>query len=210
LSDLKKGPKIGVLALQGDFEEHIGALRKLGLPAIEVRNPDYLDELDGLIIPGGESTTIARLIKIFNFEHKIKNNVKRGMALWGTCAGMILIANDLTDSYPTPLGLLDITVSRNWFGRQVDSFESNIVVKGLGNQEFRAVFIRAPIVQRVGENVEILAKLEKSYPVAVRSQKILATAFHPELTDDLRFHKMFLNMSNKKHKASNDQKHRSN
>ena len=210
MSNLKKGPKIGVLALQGDLEEHIGAFRKLGLPAIEVRNPDYLDQLDGLIIPGGESTTIARLIKIFNFEHKIKNNVKRGMALWGTCAGMILIANDLTDSYPTPLGLLDITVSRNWFGRQIDSFESDIVIKGLGNQEFRAVFIRAPIVQRVGKNVEILAKLEKSYPVAVRSKKIMATAFHPELTNDLRLHKMFLNMSDETHKTSDDQKHRSN
>ena len=188
--------KIGVLALQGDFKEHINCLNKLNVYAEEIRNPNQVKKLDGLVIPGGESTTISKLIKIFDFEKVIRDHVKEKKALWGTCAGMIILAKTLTEITPKPLGLIDIEVSRNWFGRQIDSFEKDINIVGL-ETPFRAVFIRAPIIKKVGDDVSVLGK-ENGYPIAVKSDNILATAFHPELTGDLRIHNMFINMINKK------------
>lgn len=187
--------KIGVLALQGDFIEHIHMFRKLNIEASEVRKPSQLAELDGLVIPGGESTTIVKLINMFGFAPELRAFVDRGAALWGTCAGMIVIARELTDPYPEPLGLMDICVSRNWFGRQVDSFEDEFEFKGLEGGPVLAVFIRAPVVESVGEGVEVIAQLADGKPVAVRSGNLLATAFHPELTDDLRVHAYFADMA---------------
>ncbi len=193
--DEKPALKIGVLALQGDFIEHIQMFRKLGVEAVEVRKPSQLAELDGLIIPGGESTTICRLIDLFGFEDELRKFVDDRRALWGTCAGMIVIARELTDPYPEPLRLMDISVSRNWFGRQVDSFEDEFEFSGIEGGPFLAVFIRAPVVESVGEGVEVIARLEDGKPVAVRSENLLATAFHPELTDDSRVHEYFLAMA---------------
>lgn len=188
--------KIGVLALQGDFIEHIHMLKKLGVEAFEIRKASELEGLDGLIIPGGESTTIRKLIDLFGFVPGLRALANRGAALWGTCAGMIVIAKELTDPYPEPLGLIDIKVSRNWFGRQVDSFEGEFAFKGIDGGPFLAVFIRAPVVESVGDSVDVLARLEDNgKPVAVRSGNILATAFHPELTEDTRVHEYFVSMA---------------
>ena len=195
-----KKKRIGVLALQGDFGEHINALAKLGVETMEVRRPTELTDLDGLIIPGGESTTIRKLMTLFKFDDPIVDFVHGGKSIWGTCAGMIVIARELTDPYPTTLNLIDIKVSRNWFGRQTDSFEDDFEFKGITGGPFRSVFIRAPIVLNVGPKVEVIASIEGGHPVAVRSGNILATAFHPELTDDLRIHKYFVDLTPDKNK----------
>ena len=187
------GP-IGVLALQGDFLEHIRVLRGLGVESREVRLPQQLEEIDGLIIPGGESTTLCHLMDLYHFREPLTRFANDGMPLWGTCAGMIVVANKLTDHRPIPLGLMDIHVSRNGFGRQVDSFEAELEVPALGSLSFHAVFIRAPAVCSIGPDVEVLARLEDSRPVAVLQGRRLATSFHPELTQDVRFHQMFLDM----------------
>lgn len=187
--------RVGVLALQGDFLEHIQALEILGLDALEIRLPSQLENLDGLIIPGGESTTIIKLADTYGLREAIGQFAKNGSPVWGTCAGMIILADSLTDPYPKPFGLIDITVSRNWFGRQVDSFEADLDISGVGGASFRGVFIRAPVVTRIGEDVERIAVLDDGTPVAVRSKNIIATAFHPELTDDLRLHKYFLSLT---------------
>ena len=187
-------PTIGVLALQGDFLEHIQVLETLGVDAREVRLPKHFEGLDGLIIPGGESTTIVQLAELYGLREAIAQFAGDGGPLWGTCAGMIVVARHLADPYPEPFGLIDITVSRNWFGRQVDSFEVDLDIEGLEGGPFRGVFIRAPVVTEVGEGVERLASLEDGTPVAVRSDKIIATAFHPELTDDTRVHELFLSL----------------
>ena len=191
---------IGVLALQGDFREHIDALVKLGIETMEVRRPEELIHLDGLIIPGGESTTIRKLMTLFEFDGPIIDFVHDGKSLWGTCAGMIVIARELAEPYPTTLNLIDIKVSRNWFGRQTDSFEDDFEFKGITGGPFRSVFIRAPIVLNVGPNVEVIASIESGHTVAVRSGNILATSFHPELTDDLRIHKYFVDLTPNKNK----------
>ena len=185
-------PTIGVLAIQGDFLEHGQMLKRLGVEAPEVRLPSQLDDIDGLIIPGGESTTIVQLIDIFNFRETLTEKVRGGMPVWGTCAGMIVIANHLADHRPEPLHLMDIEVSRNAFGRQVDSFETELEISELEGDPFHAVFIRAPVVNRVGERVKVLATLEDGRAVAVRQGHMLATAFHPELTNDPRVHELFL------------------
>lgn len=185
-------PRIGVLSIQGDFLEHRQALDRLGVEAPEIRLPRQLDEVDGLIIPGGESTTIVQLMDIYGFRDILIQKVKSGMPVWGTCAGMIVIADKLTDHRPEPLHLMDINVSRNAFGRQVDSFETDLEIEELEGPPFRAVFIRAPVVNSMGEGVRILAALEDGRPVAVRQGHMLATAFHPELTDDSRVHELFL------------------
>lgn len=190
--------KIGVLALQGDFIEHIRALQRVGVEAIEVRKREQLEDLDGLIIPGGESTTIAKLIDRWGFREDLSKASRNGLAVWGTCAGMILMADRLTDREPAPLGLMNMTVSRNWFGRQVDSFESDFEFKGLKGGPFRAVFIRAPVIDEIGKGVKTLATLPDGHAVAVRSGKMLATAFHPELTDDDRVHRYFAEMASGK------------
>lgn len=184
--------RVGVLAIQGDFLEHRQMLKRLGVDALEVRLPSQLEGLDGLIIPGGESTTIIQLIDIYGFRQKLEECVGDGMALWGTCAGMIVIASRLKDPRPEPLKLMDIEVSRNAFGRQVDSFEADLDIDELDGPPFRAVFIRAPVVSRIGDGVEVLAQLDDGRPVAVRQKNMMATAFHPELTDDPRVHELFV------------------
>ena len=193
-------PRIGVLALQGDFAEHIHMLDMIGIRSIEVRKVQQLSEIDGLIIPGGESTTIVKLLHMFDFVDDLRSHVESGMALWGTCAGMIVIARELTDPYPTPLNLIDIGVARNYFGRQVDSFESELNIKGVKGDPMRAVFIRAPIVQNTGDEIETLATVPANddHPeqaVAVKSGRVLATSFHPELTQDTRLHTLFVQLA---------------
>ena len=170
-------------------------LERMGVAAPEVRLPAHLEGLDGLIIPGGESTTITKLMDRWGFRTALPEAVSDGMAVWGTCAGMIVLARRLVDPYPEPLGLLDVTASRNWFGRQVDSFEADFDVAGLGGGPFRAIFIRAPVIEEAGESVEVLAALPDGHPVAVRQGNMLATSFHPELTDDDRIHRMFADMA---------------
>ena len=188
-------PTIGVLAIQGDFIEHRQALARLGVEAPEIRLPHQLEDVDGLIIPGGESTTIAQLIDIYGFREALRNRARQGMAVWGTCAGMIVIADRLTDARPEPLRLMDIEVSRNAFGRQVDSFEADIEFQDIEGAPFHCVFIRAPVVNRVGASVRTLAALDDGRPIAVRQGKLLATAFHPELTGDSRIHELFARMA---------------
>ena len=186
--------KVGVLAVQGDFAEHIAVLRKLGVAAREVRLPDQLAGLDGLIIPGGESTTLSRLMSIYRLREPIEHLAQKGKAVWGTCAGMIMMAQEITEEDPIPLQLMDIGVQRNAFGRQIDSFEQDLKVHGLDAPAFHGVFIRAPVIIRVGQSVKVLAALPDGRPVAVQQGQLLATAFHPELTDDTRFHRYFLNL----------------
>lgn len=186
--------RIGVLALQGDFLEHIQALRKLGVETREVRLPADLEGLDGLIIPGGESTTMTRLMEAFNLREPLRERALSGWPVWGTCAGMILLAKRATDLDRPNLALMNIEVRRNAFGRQIDSFEEDLEVKGIKGGPFHAVFIRAPLIERVAEGVEVLAQTDSGEPVAAREGHLLVTAFHPELTDDLRFHRYFLEM----------------
>ena len=189
-------PKIGILAIQGDVKEHTLVLNKIGAEVVEVRLPDELEGLDGLVIPGGESTTIIQLIDLYGLRKPLISKIQSGMPTWGTCAGMIVLAGSLIDERPDPLHLMDIEVSRNAFGAQVDSFESFISVKHIGDSKIRAVFIRAPVVTKVGKNVEIMAKLDNGIPVCVRDQNMLATAFHPELTEDNRIHQYFVDLVN--------------
>jgi 5'-phosphate synthase pdxT subunit len=186
--------RIGVLALQGDFAEHAAVLERLGVDAAEVRLPDQLAQLDGLIIPGGESTTIARLMAEWDLLQPLRERALSGMAIWGTCAGAILLAERADDLDREGLRLMDITVERNAFGRQVDSFETDLDVAELGSEPFHAVFIRAPRIVSVGPSVRVLAQLDDGSIVAAQQGKLLATSFHPELTDDTRFHEYFLRM----------------
>ena len=187
--------KIGVLALQGGFAEHIAILTKLGVDAIEVRRPEQLAGLDGLIIPGGESTTISRLMRRWELLDPVRERARDGMAVWGTCAGAILLAESAGDLDREGLRLMDIAVERNAFGRQVSSFEADVPVPALGSQPFPAVFIRAPSILEVGAKAEALSRLAAGTVVAARQEKLLATAFHPELTDDARFHEYFLRLT---------------
>ena len=185
---------IGVLALQGDFREHREVLDRLGVTAPEVRLPKDLAGLDGVIIPGGESTTILKLMQSSGLLDPFRKLATDGFPMWGTCAGMILLAKRLDDTGTPAVQAMDIHVRRNAFGRQVDSFETNLSIAGLDGGPFRAVFIRAPIIEEVGPTVEILARLADGTPVAARQGRLLATAFHPELTPDPRFHLFFLEM----------------
>ncbi len=187
--------KIGVLALQGDFAEHLTMLKRLGVETAEVRLSAHLDGLDGLIIPGGESTTIGKLAMDFGLLEPLREFSKRH-AIWGTCAGAIFLSKDVSRDQPL-LGLMDIKVARNAFGRQVDSFEAELDISELkqvtGTKEaFRAVFIRAPIIESVFGEAKVLASLPDGRIVAARQGRLLATSFHPELTDDVRFHQYFL------------------
>ncbi|MCH8850077.1 MAG: pyridoxal 5'-phosphate synthase glutaminase subunit PdxT [Chloroflexi bacterium] len=187
--------EVGVLAVQGDFAEHIVVLGKLGVQAREVRLPEHLDSLDGLIIPGGESTTLSRLMTIYNLREPVARMAEQGRAVWGTCAGMIMLAQEITEKDPIPLGVMDIGVQRNAFGRQVDSFEATLEIAALGARSFPAVFIRAPRITKVGNDVRVLARLADGTVAAARQGTLLATTFHPELTDDSRFHEYFLDMA---------------
>jgi 5'-phosphate synthase pdxT subunit len=191
-------PRIGVLALQGDFREHMRALLRLGVEATEVRLPGQLAGLDGLILPGGESTTMGKLAVEFGLLEPLRGLAAGGLPMWGTCAGLILLARDAGSSQPL-VGALDVTVQRNAFGRQLQSFETDLTVPALAGPQspFRAVFIRAPLITGVGPDVDVLARLDevkegRGEVVAVRQGPLLATAFHPELTDDDRFHRYFL------------------
>lgn len=184
--------KIGVLALQGAFVEHIERLQRLGVEALPVRLSSELQGLDGLIIPGGESTTIGRLIMNHSLLEAMRGLVREGFPFWGTCAGMILLAKRAQGLNLESMGAIDIEVRRNAFGRQVDSFETDLMIPALGAAPFRAVFIRAPVVEKVGPGVEVLARLPEGICVAARKGKIAVSAFHPELTEDLRFHSYFL------------------
>ena len=186
--------KAGVLGLQGDVREHVRALEEAGAAAVVVKHPDELDEVDALVLPGGESTTIGKLLTRFGLLEPIGERAAAGMPLYGTCAGMILMARSVVgDEAPHRLGALDVTVRRNAYGRQVDSFEADVAVAGL-EEPFRAVFIRAPAVERVGSGVEVLATHDGA-PVMVRQDNLLASSFHPEMTGDGRVHELFLSLA---------------
>ncbi len=184
--------RIGVLASQGAFAEHIAILHQLKVEAVPVRLPQELIGVDGLIIPGGESTSIGKLMLDYNLVTEIRALAKRGLPILGTCAGMILLAGKISDLDVEPLGVMDITVRRNAFGRQRESFETELSIPVLGKRPFPGVFIRAPIIEQVNSGTEILARLSDGIKVAARQGKLLASAFHPELTSDLRFHQYFL------------------
>ena len=186
--------RIGVLASQGAFAEHISVLQQLKVDAVPVRLPQELAGLDGLIIPGGESTSISKLIQDYNLTGKLKKLGENGFPILGTCAGMILLASRTSDLEIKPLGLMDIEVKRNAFGRQKESFEAELAVPVLGEKPFPCVFIRAPVIEQLNGKAEVLASLDNGTTVAVRQGNLLATAFHPELTGDLRFHKYFLDI----------------
>jgi 5'-phosphate synthase pdxT subunit len=189
--------KIGVLALQGDFIEHEQALQRLGVETRQVRLPGDLEGLDGLIIPGGESTTIGKLAAHYSLIEPLREMAHTGRPLWGTCAGLIFMAKNVGRDQPL-LGLMDVTVKRNAFGRQVDSFETDLDVKGIGGtRPFHAIFIRAPLIESAGSEVEVLARIERDGDQAIvvaRQGNLLATSFHPELSGDDRFHRFFLTL----------------
>jgi len=186
--------RAGVLGLQGDFREHIDTFQRLGTEAVDVRRPEQLDDIDALVVPGGESTTIGKLAAHYGFIPKLKERVAQGMAVWGTCAGAIFIARDVPGHAHPLAELMNITVRRNAFGRQLDSFEADLDVPALGDDPFHAVFIRAPQIESVGDGVEILSWLGGDTIVAARQGNLLATSFHPELTRDGRFHDYFLKL----------------
>ncbi|MCH8086307.1 MAG: pyridoxal 5'-phosphate synthase glutaminase subunit PdxT [Chloroflexi bacterium] len=187
--------KIGILAVQGDFAEHCQAFRSLGVEPIEVRLPEHLEPVQGLVIPGGESTTIIKLMDLYGLTEAIKERARSGMSVWGTCAGMIVVSHRIMEDDLHSLDLIDLDVRRNAFGRQVDSFEADLAVPVLGQAPFHAVFIRAPAIERLGAGVELLTQLEDDTPVAACQGRVLVTAFHPELTGDTRFHGYFLKLA---------------
>ena len=182
--------KIGVLALQGSVREHLDILNNLKVKAVEVKLPDDLNGLDGLIIPGGESTTIGKLMQQYGLDKAILERYKKGMSIYGTCAGAILLAKDINLDQPN-LGLMDISVTRNGYGRQIDSFEADLNIEKIG--KFRGVFIRAPLVDSVYDGVKVLSQFD-GRPVMAEQGHLLITTFHPELTDDSRVHKYFIDM----------------
>ena len=187
--------KVGVLALQGAFVEHISIMQRLGAEASSVRLPGELDGLDGLIIPGGESTAILKLMQSFKFIQPLRELVKGGFPIWGTCAGMVCLAKEVSHDDMETLAAMDIVVKRNAFGRQVDSFETELPVPALGDKPFPAVFIRAPVIENMDSRVDALARLPDGTVVAAKQGKLVATAFHPELSDDSRFHRYFLGIA---------------
>jgi pyridoxal 5'-phosphate synthase pdxT subunit len=183
------GPRIGVLAIQGDFQAHSDALARLGAVAVPIRRPGHLGGLDALILPGGESTTMRMGIESYGLDRPIRSFVGDGRPVFGTCAGLIILDR-------AHLGLMDIEARRNAFGRQIRSFEQDVHVQGLGDEPLRAVFIRAPWIEDAGDGVEVLAQVD-GHPVVAREQNMLVAAFHPELTEDLRLHALFLAMTGK-------------
>ncbi|UCC59440.1 MAG: pyridoxal 5'-phosphate synthase glutaminase subunit PdxT [Dehalococcoidia bacterium] len=193
--------RVGVLALQGDFAEHIAVLHRLEVEAVPVRLPSELNGVGGLIIPGGESTTIGKLMREYQLTEALNGLIAEGIPLLGTCAGMVMLASRISGMDQQSLGAMDIEVKRNAFGRQVDSFESDLDIPVLGQPPFHAVFIRAPVIESVGDGVEILARLADGSPVAARQNNLVATAFHPEIPHDLRFHKYFLSFVDRKLEA---------
>ncbi len=184
--------KIGVLALQGAFIEHISVMQQLGVETLPICLPNQLDGLDGLIIPGGESTAILQLMKSFSLIQPLRELAKAGLPILGTCAGMICLAKKVSNHDMETLAVVDIVVNRNAFGRQIDSFETALPIPVLGDKPFPAIFIRAPFIEEADAKVEILARLPGGVAVACKQEKVIATAFHPELSYDLRFHRYFL------------------
>jgi pyridoxal 5'-phosphate synthase pdxT subunit len=178
----------------GDFAEHAAILRRLGVEPREVRLPRDLEGLDGLIIPGGESTTITRLLQIYDLLEPLRERVRGGLPTWGTCAGAIVLAREAVGLDQPNIGAMDLVVRRNAFGRQVDSFETDLGIAPLGEELYRAVFIRAPTIEGIGPNVQVLARLADGTAVAAREGTMLASSFHPELTDDPRFHQYFVDL----------------
>jgi 5'-phosphate synthase pdxT subunit len=187
--------KIGVLALQGAFREHLDTLAAIGVEGVRVREPADLDGVSGLILPGGESTTMRQLIERWGLREPIMRLAGSGAPLFGTCAGMIVLSTEIVGGEPPILPLLDVAVERNAFGRQLDSFEADLAVPVLGDRPVHAVFIRAPIIERTGPGVDVLARLEDGRVVAVRERNVLATAFHPELAGETRFHRLLAAMA---------------
>ncbi len=187
------GGKVGVLALQGDVREHVRALTELGAHAVEVRGPDDLAAVDALVLPGGESTTIAKLLDFSGLFESVAERLDAGMPALGTCAGMILLANEVLDGRADQrsFGAIELAVRRNAFGRQVDSFEVDLDIAGMAGGPYPAVFIRAPYVERVGDDVEVLAQVD-GHPVLCRAGPIMVASFHPELAGDLRLHQLFM------------------
>jgi len=195
--------KIGILALQGDVREHKNTLRKLDTETVNVKLPEDLDNIDGLIIPGGESSTIIKLMKKYNLDKKIIEKNKEGMSIYGTCAGAIILAKNIIGSNQPKLALADISIKRNDYGRQINSFESNLDIKDIG--EFKGIFIRAPVIKSFYNGAEVLAEHQNN-PVMVRQNNVLITTFHPELADDTRVHKYFLDMAKEYKKIKEMQK----
>lgn len=191
---MDRRPRVGVLAVQGAVREHVAALRALGAEVVEVRLPVDLDGLDALVLPGGESTAQRRLMDRYGLSEPIAAMARGGTPLLGTCAGMILLADRLADGERPLLQLLDVEIRRNAYGRQLDSFEADLDVPALGDEPLHAVFIRAPVVSDVGSGVEVLARDADGRPVAVRQGRVIATAFHPELTADRRIHQLLLDL----------------
>jgi 5'-phosphate synthase pdxT subunit len=189
-------PRVGVLAIQGDVREHVRVLTDLGADTIPVRRPEELDRVDGLVVPGGESSVIDKLSRAFGMQHPVREAIAQGMPVFGTCAGLILLADRITDAIAgqQSFGGLDVTVRRNAFGSQVDSFETDLDVPVLGAPPVHAVFIRAPLVEQTGPEVETLAALDDGRIVAVRQGALMGTSFHPEVTGETRFHALFLDM----------------
>lgn len=187
--------RIGVLALQGAFREHLDTLAAIGVEGVRVREPADLEGVSGLILPGGESTTMRQLIERWGLRQPILDLAARGAPIFGTCAGMIVLSRDIAGGEPPILPLLDVTVERNAFGRQLDSFEAELPVEVLGDTPVHAVFIRAPIVERTGPGVDVLARLEDGRIVAVRERNVIATSFHPELAGETRFHRLVAAMA---------------
>jgi pyridoxal 5'-phosphate synthase pdxT subunit len=183
---------IGVLALQGAFIEHVQMLERLGARVKEIRLPSDLDGLDGLIVPGGESTTIGKLLVHYELLEPLRHLVDSGFPIYGTCAGTILLAKDIGGLDQPLLATMDLVVERNAFGRQLQSFETDVKIAGLGDEPFRAIFIRAPAITSTGPGVDVLARLENGTIVAARQNSLLVSCFHPELTNDSRFHRAFL------------------
>ncbi len=187
-------PPVGVFALQGDVREHVALLRSLGADVREVRTPAQLAEVGGLVIPGGESSVMDKLSRLFGLRDPLRERIAQGMPVYGTCAGLIMLAERLHDAMPgqQTLGGLDVTVRRNAFGNQLDSFETDLAVTELGDPPVHAVFIRAPVVEEVGEAVHVLASLDDGRIVAVEQGRLLGTSFHPEVASETRFHERFL------------------
>ena len=185
--------KIGVLSLQGGVIEHINQIKSLGYEPVEVKKESDLDSIDAIILPGGESTTIGKLLNVTNLMEPLRNKILEGMPVWGTCAGMILLAKDIENDKRRHLGVMDIKVRRNAFGTQIDSFKTKKVIKEVSENPLELVFIRAPFITEVKDNVKVLCEVNDNI-VAVRQDNMIATSFHPELTNDLTFLKYFLNI----------------
>jgi 5'-phosphate synthase pdxT subunit len=190
----QRTPRVGVLALQGDFREHIAVLRGLGADAVPVRRPEEVAAIDGLVIPGGESSVMDKLSRAFGLAEPLREAIADGLPVYGTCAGLIMLADTIVDGIAgqQSLGGLDVAVRRNAFGSQVDSFETDLDIPAIGGEPMHAVFIRAPIVEAVGERATALARVDDGRVVAVQQGNLLGTSFHPEITGDTRFHEYFL------------------